>query len=103
MMSAQPQPLERAAKVLTLNTLHEVNRNRSFNRFGMAILDRWALNQPEELKALENKSQTLLLIRLYDQQLKEQPILESPESQEQQKNGLMPHEILALHELPTSL
>ena len=103
MMSAQPQPLERAAKVLTLDTLQEANRNLSFNRYGMAILDRWAMNQPEELKILENKNLIQLLTRLHKQQLKEQAILESPESQEQLRNGLMPHEILALHELPTSL
>ena len=103
MMSAQPKPLDRAAQVLTLETLNEVNRNLSFNRFGMNILDRWAMNQPDELKALEAQSQTLLLIRLYGQQLKEQAILESQESQEQLKGGLMPHEILNLHELTTSL
>jgi hypothetical protein len=103
MMSAQPQPLERAAQVLTLETLNEVNRNLSFNRFGLNILDRWAVNQPDELKALESQDPTLLLIRLYGQQLKEQAILESPESQERLRGGLMPHEILSLHELPTSL
>ena len=102
-MSAQPKPLERAARVLTLETLQEVNRNLSFNRFGMSILDRWATNQPDELKRLETQSQPLLIFRLYEQQTKEQAILESPESQEQLRNGLMPHEILALHELPTSL
>ena len=102
-MSAQPKPLERAAQVLTLETLYEVNRNQSFNRYAMNILDRWALNQPDELKRLETQSQPLLIFRLYEQQTKEQAILESPESQEQLRNGLMPHEILALHELPTSL
>ena len=103
MMSAQPKLLERAAKVLSLETLAEVNRLRSINRHGLSILDRWALNQPDELKSLESQGQTLLLVRLYDQQLKEQAILESPESREQLMNGLMSHEILALHELPTSL
>ena len=102
-MSAQPKPLERAAQVLTLETLNVVNSNLSFNRFGMAILDRWALNQPDELKRLETQGQPLLIIRLYEQQLKEQAILESPEGLEQLKNGLMPHEVLALHALPTSL
>jgi hypothetical protein len=71
MMNAQPQPLERAAQVLTLETLAEVNRNRSFNRFGMSILDRWAMNQPDQLKALETQGEIMLLIRLYEQQQKE--------------------------------
>ena len=102
-MSAPPKPLQRAAQVLTQETLAQVNQNLSFNRFGLNILDRWAMNQPEELKALEAQSPTLLLIRLYEQQLKEQALLENPESQEQLKRGLMPHELLYQHELTTSL
>ncbi|MDR3038892.1 MAG: hypothetical protein LBV21_06360 [Candidatus Adiutrix sp.] len=103
MMNTPPKLTQRAARVLTPVTLKMVNQTLEINRFGLSILDRWALNQPNKLKALEQKSRMLLLSRVLEQQMKEQEILERTESQAQIAGGLMPHEILAGHELPTSL
>ncbi len=105
MMTEQPPLLSIAQKVLTLETILEVNRSPSINRFGMKILDRWALNSPEKLKALETQPNglTLLLMRLIGQQTKEYKILMSAEAEEQLRTGLTEHEILSMHQVDSEL
>lgn len=103
MEASQPSPLSRAAQVLKMETILRVNKALNINRHGMAILDRWALNQPDELKAMETRNDLWLLMRLLEQQHLEQEILNRPESQVRLANGLTPHEILEMHEIKTSL
>lgn len=100
-----PQALEAAAQVLTQKTMMEIRAQQPVNRFGWAILDRWATNSPEKLKALEigPGKVAALLIRLLGQQTIEMEILTSDLGLEQQRTGLVPHEILAMHEVNTEL
>jgi hypothetical protein len=88
---------------LSTASIAEISRCPSFNRFGWKILDRWALNSPEKLKALEAGSLFRLMTRALDQQFLERKILDTPEASEQMRTGLAEHEILALHEVNTEL
>ena len=98
-MSGQLKLLEEAAKVLMPETILLIHRTLEINRFGMCLLDRWALAQPEELKALERKSRALLVLKVLEQQGREQKNLEWSKNQAKLANGLMPHEVLDLQEL----
>lgn len=100
MLIGNVQPLEVAARVLKLETLMEV-RKAPYNLQGWKILDRWAMNSPERLKALETTGEMVLLSRLLEQQNLEQTIL--LESLALADEGMMEHEILALREIATEL
>lgn len=100
MLIGNVQPLEVAARVLKLETLMEV-RKAPYNLQGWKILDRWAMNSPERLKALETAGEMVLLSRLLGQQNLEQTIL--LESLALADEGMMEHEILALREIATEL
>lgn len=56
-------PLEIARTVLRPETIREV-RNRGFTNPAYLILDRWALNQPDELKALEARGDLAFQVTL---------------------------------------
>lgn len=105
MMTEQPPLLSIAQQVLKLETILTVNRTPNINRFGFKILDRWALNSPEKLKALESGQGgvTSLLMRLGQQQTLEYNILMNSKSQVQMANGLTEHEILTMHQVDTEL
>ena len=105
MQTGQHRLLQAAQKVLKHETIMDIINQSAVNRFGWAILDRWAINSPEKLKDLETLKAgvTSLLIRLLNQQAKEMDILTSDEGLEQQRMGLVPHEILAMHEVATEL
>ena len=74
MLDRQTQPLEIAARVLTPDTLTHV-RKAPYHLRGWNILDRWALNSPEELWALAASGKVALLGRLLEQQALEQQIV----------------------------
>lgn len=101
MITNQHQPLDIAARVLKPETIHSVKRSPSYNYWGWKILDRWAFNSPEKLKALETEGEVILLGRLLDQQDLEHEII--LDSQEQLRQGMVEHEILAMHEINTEL
>lgn len=104
MQIGPPKLLEAAAQVLTQETMMEIRAQQPINRFGWAILDRWATNSPEKLKALEIEDGVVwLLMKVLDQQALEMDILTSDEALAQQRTGLVPHEILAMHEVNTEL
>ena len=93
MLDRQTAPLEIASRILKPETILEIRQNRQdFDRTGYQILDRWALNQPEELKALEESD--LLILRLYEQQEMEGDALASPTAAEMQSRGYSRWEIL---------
>jgi len=100
MLIGNVQPLEVAARVLKSETLMEV-RKAPYNLQGWKILDRWAMNSPEQLKALETAGEVVLLSRLLEQQNIEQTIL--LESLALSEEGMMEHEIMALREIATEL
>ncbi|WP_247655471.1 hypothetical protein [Stutzerimonas frequens] len=101
MLTGQHQPLELAAKVLQNETLQAVRSSPSFNLQGWKILDRWAFNSPQELRALEDQGEVILLGRLLEQQQLEQQVLSR--SLDQLQQGQMEHEILAQNEINTEL
>lgn len=100
MLIGNVQPLVVAARVLKPETLAEV-RKAPYNLQGWKILDRWAMNSPERLKALEADGEMVLLSRLLEQQNLEHTIL--VESQALREEGMMDHEILAQREIATEL
>ena len=61
------QPLQIAARVVAPSTLSAVRRS-PFALVGWKILDRWAMNTPDKLRALEAQGEVVLLGRLLDQQ-----------------------------------
>lgn len=104
MQIGQPKLLEAAHRVLDMATMMEVRGQQNINRFGWAILDRWATNSPEKLQALVKEDGIVwLLMRILAQQDLEMEILTSDQGLEQQRTGLVPHEILAMHEVNTEL
>lgn len=100
MLIGNVQLLVVAARVLKPETLAEV-RKAPYNLQGWKILDRWAMNSPERLKALEADGAMVLLSRLLEQQNLEHTIL--MESLALREEGMMEHEILAQREIMTEL
>lgn len=96
MIEGQSKPLEQASKFLQASTLRAVSK-APYNRFGWAILDRWATNSPRQLVELEAKGEVVLLGRLLEQQDLEQEALTeaSPE--------MAAHETLAMREIKSEL
>lgn len=92
------RPLSIAAGVLMPSTLGSVRRSPSFHRRGWHILDRWAFESPAQLRALEAEGEVILLGQLLEHQA-----LRSAAALEQRRRGLAEHEILALHEIRTTL
>jgi len=84
-----------AAKILKPETIIAVNRCLAINRHGYKILDRWAISEPDKLRALE-KSGFLSTI-VCTQQSEEQRVLDSPNGEEQLRHGLTEHEVLSLY------
>jgi len=105
MLIGQQQPLTIAATVLNPATIKAVLGSRSYNLTGWRILDRWAFNDPQKLRALEaqDKDKFSLLSRLLEQQTTEHEVLTSEFSISQRQNGMTEHEILAASEIKTEL
>ena len=103
MIIGNPPPLSIAAKILKPETIEIVRSNPSFNFQGRKILDRWAFNTPEKLKALEKQGEVVLFDRLLGQQATELDLLRSPTSLEQLRTGVTEREILEMHEINTEL
>lgn len=102
MLDSQTRPLEIASRVLEPETIRMVRADKNFDRTGYLILDRWALNQPDELKTLEYTSPYgWLLHRLYEQQELEGDALASATAAEMQTRGYSQWEILELMGIDT--
>jgi hypothetical protein len=52
MLDLKTEPLEIAARILSAETIMEVRLSEGYTLHGYSILDRWALNSPEELKGI---------------------------------------------------
>lgn len=96
MIEGQTEPLVQAAKVLKMSTLRAASK-APYNRFGWAILDRWAMNSPRQLIELEAQGEVILLGRLLEQQTIEQEALTNATPE------MAPHETLAMREIESEL
>ena len=93
MLDRQAFPLEIARKVLKPETINDV-RSGGYTSLGYSILDRWALNSPEELKKLEAMGDIPFMVKLYGQQQKEAEALSSETSRQASLRGMSDSEIL---------
>lgn len=93
MLEGKLEPLDVAKRVLSQSTLQVVAR-RPYTACGWKILDRWALNSPQQLKNLEQQSEFLLLSRLLEQQETESKVLMEQTALERLANGETEAEIL---------
>lgn len=93
MLDRQSYPLEIARKVLKPETINDV-RSGGYTSLGYSILDRWALNSPEELKKLEAKGKIAFDLKLYGQQQMEANALNSDTAWRASQQGMSDTEIL---------
>lgn len=85
--------LEITASILHPETIHAV-RNSGFPPSAYRILDRWALNNPDELKALERQGLKKFLRRVDRQQKLEKRTLCSDAAWLAGRRGMSDYEIL---------
>lgn len=93
MLDKPNYPLEIARKVLKPRTINEV-RSGGYSSLAYSILDRWALNSPDELKKLEAQGELEFDLKLYGQQRKEEQALNSEAAHQMSLNGMSDWEIL---------
>ena len=95
MLDRQTYPLEIARKVLKPETINDV-RSGGYTSLGYSILDRWALNSPEELKKLEamGNFDFDFDLKLYGQQQTEARALSSETARLASLRGMSDSEIL---------
>jgi len=77
MIEGQTKPLEIARRLLEKGTLDEILGNPGYTLRAHLILDRWALNSPDQLKALEQRGISALMLKIADQQFTETQVLTS--------------------------
>lgn len=97
MIEGNPQPLAVAARVLKPETLAAVRGLADYSLRGWRILDRWALNSPDELHRLEAEGEMVLLGRVLEQQRIEQQAIDH------QAVGVPELEALAIGKVRTEL
>jgi hypothetical protein len=100
MLEGQLKPLDVAKRVLNADTISSV-RQSPFHHRAWTILDRWALNTPQQLKALEAEGEVVLLGRLLDQQTAEHEAL--LDASEMLSTGTSEHEVLTMANISTEL
>ncbi len=93
MLDRQTAPLEIARTVLRPETIREV-RSAGLTNTAYLILDRWALNQPDDLRRLEAMNTLGLIVTLSQQQTREANVLNSDSAWEASRQGMSDWEIL---------
>ena len=93
MLDRPNYPLEIASKVLKPRTINEV-RSGGYTSLGYSILDRWALDSPDELRKLEAKGELAFDLKVYGQQQTEARALNSEAARQMSLNGMSDWEIL---------
>lgn len=101
MFSTKTQPLDIAARILKPQTIRAVRQSSAFHLRGWAILDRWALNSPQKLQALEQEGEIVLLGRLLEQQQMEHQAIAAAANGP--LSGQADLEILSAQEIQTEL
>lgn len=102
MLDRQTNPLEIASTVLKPETIREV-RSGGYTNSGYLILDRWALNSPDELKRLEQQGEIAFMMKLYGQQQTEKRTLTSESARQAKLRGMSDWEILEMAGVDMSL
>jgi len=102
MLDRQTAPLEIARTVLRPETIREV-RSAGLTNAAYLILDRWALNQPDDLRRLESMNTLGLIVTLSQQQTREANVLNSDSAWEASRQGMSDWEILQNAGIDTSL
>ena len=102
MLDRQTNPLDIARTVLRPETLREVRRGW-FPNSAYLILDRWALNQPDDLRRLEARGEVSFLVTLDQQCTREANVLNSDSAWEASRQGMSDWEILQNAGVDTSL
>ncbi len=103
-LDRQTAPLEIASRILKPETIREVRAAEWTNpNLAFSILDRWALNSPDMLKALEAKGAFVLIMRLDQQQSLEARTLNSDTAWEMSRRGMSDWEILSELGMDTEL
>jgi len=102
MIEGRTAPLEIARRVLKSETVREV-RAVGFTNSAYLILDRWALNSPDLLQALEARGEHFLLTRLEQQMTLEARTLTSDTAWEMGQRGMSDWEILSELGIDTEL
>ena len=102
MFSGSHSPLDLAKRVLSSETLENVSR-APFSMQGWKVLDRWALNSPEQLEALERQGLVLLMDRVLQQQRLETEVLTSEAALLALRSGQTEEEVLQANEVTTAL
>jgi hypothetical protein len=101
-IEGQTAPLEIARRILKPETIREVRTTEELTNAAYLILDRWALNSPELLRAWD-KEPFYLLQRLGQQMFLERHTLNSDEAWEMSRRGMSDWEILELLGVDTEL
>ena len=102
MLDRQTSPLEIASTVLKPETIREV-RSGGYSNSGYLILDRWALNQPDDLRRLEERGEISFMVTLDQQATREANVLNSDSAWEARQQGMSDWEILQNAGIDTSL
>ncbi|MCY0853059.1 hypothetical protein [Cupriavidus sp. D39] len=102
MLVGKTQPLEMAQRVLQASTLQLIAKS-PYTIYGWKIVDRWAVNDPQKLSALEAQGEILLLSRLLEQQTTEMDVLTTQAALERLAAGETEFEILASAQVQTEL
>ena len=93
MLDRQTAPLEIARTVLRPETIRSV-RTEGYTNSAYLILDRWALNQPDELRRLVAMGPIDFMLVLSQQQQLEKSVLTSDSGWEASRQGMSDWEIL---------
>jgi hypothetical protein len=94
MLENNPPPLAIASRVLSPETLAALRRP-PYHLAAWRIADRWALEQPEDLRALEVQGEIFVLIRLLEQQqLEHEALLDASDAL---REGLSSAEVFQQH------
>lgn len=95
--------LELASRILSPKTIKRI-RASSMTQTEWKILDRWALTEPENLKALETRQGTMAVLdRAWNQMNMENEALDSEQGMRMLENGLSRQETLELLGVDTRL
>ena len=102
MLDRQTAPLEIARTVLRPETIREV-RSAGLTNTAYLILDRWALNQPDDLRRLEERGEISFMVTLDQQATREANVLNSDSAWEASRQGMSDWEILQNAGIDTNL
>ncbi len=103
MIDHQTFSSEIARKVLSQETITEVYNLEGRTPMVFSILDRWALNSPDKLKALEAEGTIALLIRLTAQWTLEENTMDSEEFYDLEMQGMTKWEAFKIMGVNTEL